>query len=123
MSAFDVVPLDHIGAEIVGLDPQAMTDDVRRSLYDVWMEYGVLLFREAAPDPETHIRLAKEKKYHRHVSDSIANNYSPAARNLTTSYIYEATKSGQLLLLLLLLGHGCQRCLLERWSSNEYLTF
>ena len=55
MSAFEVVPLEHIGAEIAGLDPRAMTDEVERNLYDVWMEYGVRLFREAAPDPvEAH---------------------------------------------------------------------
>nr|XP_006823525.1 PREDICTED: uncharacterized protein LOC102805790 [Saccoglossus kowalevskii] len=34
----------------------------------------------------------KELKFCRHVSDSIANNYSPTARNLTTSYIYEITR-------------------------------
>ena len=59
MSAFEITPLDHIGAEIVGLDIQAMTDEVKRDLYDTWLEYGVLLFREAASDPETHVKLAK----------------------------------------------------------------
>ncbi|XP_070559259.1 dynein axonemal heavy chain 3-like isoform X5 [Ptychodera flava] len=34
----------------------------------------------------------KEQKFCRHVSDSIGNNYSPTARNLTTSYIYEITR-------------------------------
>ncbi|KAH3881436.1 hypothetical protein DPMN_005362, partial [Dreissena polymorpha] len=34
----------------------------------------------------------KEKKHHCHVSDSIGNNYSPSARNLTSSYIYENYK-------------------------------
>ncbi len=38
----------------------------------------------------------KEHKYYRHVSDSIANNYSPDARELTTSVIYEQTKFGKL---------------------------
>ncbi|MCR9096268.1 MAG: TauD/TfdA family dioxygenase [bacterium] len=59
MSAFEISPLDHIGAEIVGLDIQAMTDEVKRDLYATWLEYGVLLFREAASDPETHVKLAK----------------------------------------------------------------
>ena len=59
MSAFEISPLDHIGAEIVGLDIQAMTDEVKRDLYATWLEYGVLLFREAAADPETHVKLAK----------------------------------------------------------------
>ncbi|XP_066284547.1 dynein axonemal heavy chain 3-like isoform X3 [Branchiostoma lanceolatum] len=34
----------------------------------------------------------KEERYFRHVSDSIANNYSPTARDLTTSAIYELYK-------------------------------
>eukprot|EP00105_Crassostrea_gigas_P038441 XP_019922589.1 PREDICTED: uncharacterized protein LOC109618701 [Crassostrea gigas] len=34
----------------------------------------------------------KEKKHFRHVSDSIGNNYSPKARHLTASFIYETTK-------------------------------
>ena len=59
MSAFQVIPLDHIGAEIVGLDPHAMTDEIKKELYATWMTHGVLLFREAAPEPETHIKLAK----------------------------------------------------------------
>ena len=52
MSSFEVLPLDHIGAEIVGLDPHAMTEEVKRDLYATWLDHGVLLFREAAPDPE-----------------------------------------------------------------------
>ncbi|XP_077987554.1 dynein axonemal heavy chain 3-like isoform X2 [Glandiceps talaboti] len=38
----------------------------------------------------------KEQKFCRHVSDSIANNYSPTARNLTTSYIYDITRKLEL---------------------------
>ncbi|XP_071960977.1 dynein axonemal heavy chain 3-like [Antedon mediterranea] len=34
----------------------------------------------------------KEEKFYRRVSDAIANNYTPTARNLTSSYIYEITK-------------------------------
>ncbi|XP_052058680.1 dynein axonemal heavy chain 3-like isoform X1 [Mytilus californianus] len=41
-------------------------------------------FTKAAP--------AKEHKHFRLVSDSIGNNYSPQARNLTTSYIYDTTR-------------------------------
>ncbi len=59
MSSFEVLPLDHIGAEILGLDPHAMTEEVKRDLYATWLDHGVLLFREAAPDPETHVKLAK----------------------------------------------------------------
>ena len=36
----------------------------------------------------------KEKKHFRHVSDSIANNYSPTASHLNTAYIYQMTKFG-----------------------------
>ena len=59
MSSFEVLPLDHIGAEIVGLDPPGMTEEVKRDLYATWLDHGVLLFRETAPDPETHVKLAK----------------------------------------------------------------
>ncbi|KAK7495478.1 hypothetical protein BaRGS_00013176, partial [Batillaria attramentaria] len=41
-------------------------------------------FTKAAP--------IKEKKHFRKVSDSIANNYSPGARDFTTSYIYSTTR-------------------------------
>lgn len=41
-------------------------------------------FTKAAP--------SKEHKHFRLVSDSIGNNYSPQARNLTTSYIYDTTR-------------------------------
>ncbi|GAB1598116.1 dynein heavy chain 3, axonemal-like [Argonauta hians] len=34
----------------------------------------------------------KEQKEHHRVSDAIANNYSPTARHLTTSLIYESTR-------------------------------
>ncbi|XP_053575219.1 dynein axonemal heavy chain 3-like [Bombina bombina] len=37
----------------------------------------------------------KEEKYHRHVSDSIANNYSPAARDFSTHYIYKLISSNE----------------------------
>jgi taurine dioxygenase len=59
MVGFEVKALESIGAEIVGLDPNALTDEVQRDLYATWMEYGVLLFREGAADPETHLNLAK----------------------------------------------------------------
>jgi taurine dioxygenase len=59
MAGFEVKPLESIGAEIVGLDSDALTDEVRRSLYATWMEYGVLLFPEGATDAETHLKLAK----------------------------------------------------------------
>ena len=38
----------------------------------------------------------KEKKNFLKVSDSIGNNYSPGARNFTTSYLYNTTKLGEL---------------------------
>ena len=59
MVGFEVKPLENIGAEIVGLDPNGLTDEVQRDLYATWMEFGVLLFREGASDAATHLKLAK----------------------------------------------------------------
>ncbi|XP_038073730.1 dynein heavy chain 3, axonemal-like isoform X4 [Patiria miniata] len=44
------------------------------------------------PGAYTQAAPTKEQKHSRHVSDSIANNYTPSARNLTTSIIYEITR-------------------------------
>ncbi|XP_022099330.1 dynein heavy chain 3, axonemal-like isoform X3 [Acanthaster planci] len=44
------------------------------------------------PGAYTQAAPTKEQKHSRHVSDSIANNYTPSARNLTTSIIYEFTR-------------------------------
>jgi hypothetical protein len=43
----------------------------------------------------------KEKKNFLKVSDAIANNYSPGARDFTTSYLYRTTKGGEPLCLFL----------------------
>ncbi|XP_041348477.1 dynein heavy chain 3, axonemal-like isoform X2 [Gigantopelta aegis] len=43
--------------------------------------------------PFTKAAPFKERKYARKVSDTIANNYSPGARHLTTSILYEETKA------------------------------
>ena len=59
MNAFDVIPLEQVGAEIAGLDIHAMTEEIEQALYSAWLDYGVLLFREAASDPETHVRFAR----------------------------------------------------------------
>ncbi|EDV21418.1 uncharacterized protein TRIADDRAFT_60039 [Trichoplax adhaerens] len=40
----------------------------------------------------THSSPTKEERHFRHVSDSIGNNYSPRAKVLTSSYVYEATQ-------------------------------
>lgn len=41
------------------------------------------------PGAFTRAAPTKEVKHSRRVSDAIANNYTPTARNLTSSYIYE----------------------------------
>lgn len=38
----------------------------------------------------TKARPTKEEKHYRHVSDGIANNYTPTASQLTTSLIYKS---------------------------------
>ena len=47
------------------------------------------------PGPFTKAAPFKERKYARKVSDTIANNYSPGARHLTTSILYQETKGGK----------------------------
>lgn len=37
----------------------------------------------------------KEEKNHKYISDVIANNYSPKAKNLNARIIYELTKAGK----------------------------
>ncbi|KAM4676017.1 dynein axonemal heavy chain 3-like [Discoglossus pictus] len=44
----------------------------------------------------TQAKPFKEEKFHRHVSDSIANNYSPAARDFSTHYIHKLISSNEL---------------------------
>ncbi|KAM8971996.1 dynein axonemal heavy chain 3-like [Pelodytes ibericus] len=61
-------------------------------------------FTQAAP--------FKEEKFHRHVSDSIANNYSPAARDFSTHSIYKRTsitEYSELNRLENQLGLSCQK--------------
>jgi taurine dioxygenase len=42
-----------IGAEVVGLPPEAAADpDVARQLYDAWLEHGMLLFRGVTSIPD-----------------------------------------------------------------------
>lgn len=37
-----------------------------------------------------------ERRYHRNVSDSIANNYSPGAKHLSALAVFESTRFGAL---------------------------
>jgi taurine dioxygenase len=58
--AFEVRQLDHIGAEIVGLDLEREIDaDTARQLNDVWLDHGVLVFRGAASDVAVHLRASR----------------------------------------------------------------
>ena len=55
-----VRPLEHVGAEIVGLDAsRAIGQELRSPLRDAWLEYGVLVFRRAASSNEEQIRLTE----------------------------------------------------------------
>ena len=49
-----------VGVEVIGLDAsQAIDDAVQRELCDVFVRYGVLLFRGAGASPEAHIRVSR----------------------------------------------------------------
>lgn len=56
----DIVPLHHMGAEIVGLDlTKEFSRETERTLYDAWLQYGILLFRNGAVTVEQHLRLSR----------------------------------------------------------------
>lgn len=59
--SFEVVPLDGtIGAEIVGLDLDApIEQSTRRALYDVWVDAGILLFRQLGTSTARHLALSR----------------------------------------------------------------
>jgi taurine dioxygenase len=48
-----------IGAEVVGLDPEAeLTTETRQALYQAWLDYGILLFRDVETI-ERHLDLSR----------------------------------------------------------------
>ena len=58
---FEVKPLaTGVGAEVVGLDLDRPIDEAtQRSLYDTWLEYGILLFRGIGTTSERHLALSR----------------------------------------------------------------
>jgi taurine dioxygenase len=47
------------GVEVTGLDSRGLSDpDAQRSLSELWLEHGLVVFRGLPDDPETHIRLS-----------------------------------------------------------------
>lgn len=51
---------DAVGVEVIGLDAtQPIADGVRRELYDLFVQHGVLLFRGAGVSAEAHLRVAR----------------------------------------------------------------
>lgn len=58
---FDVKPIDGgVGAEIVGLDLDGpIPEKIAVALNEVWLEAGILLFREIGTSDERHLRLSR----------------------------------------------------------------
>ena len=49
-----------VGVEVRGVDAtRPIPDDVRRALYDLFIQHGVLLFRDAGESAEAHTRIAE----------------------------------------------------------------
>lgn len=59
MQNFTTARLEHIGLEIIGLESDRLTASDANELRHLWIEHGVLLFREGAPDAATHVRLSR----------------------------------------------------------------
>lgn len=60
MPEFQVRPLANAGAEITGMDwADPISDATAESLYEAWLEYGVLVFPRAGKDNEVHVRLSR----------------------------------------------------------------
>jgi taurine dioxygenase len=57
---FEILPLKNIGAEIKGLDLSRLDDsDLRKRLYQAWLEHGVLLFRGLGTSADIHRELTR----------------------------------------------------------------
>src|SRR5689334_18932003 len=56
---FTVAPLN-VGAEIIGLDIQRpIGESTRAALYEAWLQYGILLFRETRATTAQHLALSR----------------------------------------------------------------
>jgi taurine dioxygenase len=60
MAQFDLKPLDHIGAEVTGVDwSRPISTKLAEDLYAAWLQHAVLLFREAGTSTDIHVRLSQ----------------------------------------------------------------
>jgi taurine dioxygenase len=57
-SSLTIRPLDPVGAEVIGLDPDNIGAKRTQELYAAWLEYGILLFRDI-DTAERHLALSK----------------------------------------------------------------
>ncbi len=60
MSKLEVFPLDNVGIEVRGFDLNKPIDDKQgRELRDLWLEHGIVLFREQDITPERQIEFSR----------------------------------------------------------------
>lgn len=60
MSELRVKPLQHIGAEVIGLELEnGVSDDQAKQLQALWLEHGLLLFRGQDLSPERQIEFSR----------------------------------------------------------------
>jgi taurine dioxygenase len=60
MSKLDVIPLDNVGIEIRGFDLNSSIDDeLAQVLRDLWLEHGIVLFRDQDITPERQIEFSR----------------------------------------------------------------
>ncbi|WP_340317990.1 TauD/TfdA dioxygenase family protein [Rhizorhabdus argentea] len=59
-SELEVVPLESVGIQIVGLDLGRLNDPaLREELYTLWLEHGIILFRGTGATREQHLELSR----------------------------------------------------------------
>jgi taurine dioxygenase len=60
MAVIGARPLANAGAEVIGLNLEVdIPEDVRADLYGLWLQYGVLVFRDAALTSPQHLKLSR----------------------------------------------------------------
>jgi taurine dioxygenase len=60
MALINAHPLANAGAEVIGLSLESdISEAVRADLYELWLQYGVLVFREAASTSSQHLKLSR----------------------------------------------------------------
>ena len=57
--SLEINPFPTIAAEVVGLDVRSEFDDsIRATLYEAWLQYGVLVFRDTGAGTAEQLRLS-----------------------------------------------------------------